>query len=229
MSGGRGVVVVFAKAPEPGRVKTRMVPVLSPDQAAEFYSNLLDDVLAATADFAARLGIDPVLTVDPASACGELARRAPRVFRVVPQCGPGLGARMSWACHEAAAGGAAPILLRGSDSPALGLEVVRAALEALVDCDVVISPDRDGGYSLIGLRKPSPELFDHPMSTGRVLEDTLSNARALGLRAVLLKPSFDLDTPGDLELLAQVRAEGGDLHCPRTLAFLDDEGLWPRG
>ncbi len=83
MSGGRGAVVVFAKAPEPGRVKTRMLPQLSAEQAAELYANLLADTLAATADFAAQLELEPVLTVHPPSACAELALAAPRSFRLI--------------------------------------------------------------------------------------------------------------------------------------------------
>ncbi len=219
------VIVVFAKAPRPGLVKTRMTPPLSPAEAAELYACLLDDVLEATAQIARALGLEVVLTVHPSEACAELARRAPTPFRVVAQTGIDLSQRMEWAVAEAAAAGLGPILLRGSDSPALGQAVVEGALGALGECDVVISPDRDGGYNLIGLRRPAPGLFDHPMSTASALADTLARARRQALRTRLLPPGFDLDTVEDLRWLAEAKAHGCTT-CPRTLAFLDERALW---
>jgi hypothetical protein len=218
-------IIVFAKAPRPGLVKTRMTPPLSPAEAAELYGCLLDDVLDTTAQIARALALDAVLAVHPLEACAELARRAPTPFRVVAQMGPDLSQRMEWAVAEAAAAGLGPVLLRGSDSPALEQAVVEAALGALRESDVVISPDRDGGYNLIGLRRPAPGLFDHPMSTPSALADTLERARRLGLSSRLLPPGFDLDTVGDLRWLAEAKAQGCAT-CPRTLAFLDERALW---
>ena len=83
----RGVLVVFAKLPRAGEVKTRMCPPLSLEDAASFYSAMLDDVLEATAVFAPGLGLDPVLAVHPGQGCRELALRAPAPFRVVRQRG----------------------------------------------------------------------------------------------------------------------------------------------
>jgi rSAM/selenodomain-associated transferase 1 len=223
----RATIVVFAKAPIPGRVKTRMIPPLSPDQAAAFYAAMLADVLDVTAEFAERRGLEAVLAVDPPDRCGELARRAPQGYRVVAQRGPGLSARMGWAVAEAAAGGHERVLVRGSDSPALEPAILDAALDALDDCDLSVCPDLDGGYSLIGVHRPWPGLFDHPMSTDRVLEDTLANATRLGLAPRVLPPRFDLDTAGDLAHLARARDAGEANGCRRTLAYLDRESLWP--
>jgi rSAM/selenodomain-associated transferase 1 len=220
-------VVVFAKAPIPGRVKTRMVPPFTPDQAAGLYAAMLADVLEATAEFAARRGLEAVLTIDPPEVCGEMARRAPPGYRVVAQRGPGLAARMDWAVAELAAAGRDAVLMRGSDSPALDAATLDAALDALADFDLVVCPDLDGGYSLVGLRRPVPGLFDHPMSTERVLDDTLANAARLGLRPRVLSPRFDLDTAADLAHLARARLDGAAESCRRTLAFLDEGSLWP--
>jgi rSAM/selenodomain-associated transferase 1 len=220
-------VVVFAKAPVAGRVKTRMIPPLTPDQAAGLYAAMLADVLDATAEFAARRGLDAVLAIDPPEVCGEMARRAPPGYRVVAQRGPGLSARMAWAVAELAAAGCDRALVRGSDSPALESGTLDAALDALSDCDLVVCPDLDGGYSLVGLRRPAPGLFDHPMSTERVLDDTLANAERLGLRSRVLPPRFDLDTAEDLAHLARARSQGAAHDCRRTLAFLDEGSLWP--
>lgn len=222
-----GAVVVFAKRPEAGRVKTRLCPPLRPEEAAELYGCMLDDVLEATAGAAAKLGLAAILTVDPPDACTALAARAPAAFHVLPQRGADLAERMEHAAADAAALGFAPLLLRGSDSPALGAELLAEALAALAGADVVLSPAADGGYDLVGLRAPTPGLFRHAMSTGSVLEDTLRNARALGLRSALLAPSFDVDVVEDLHELARARLQGRATGCPRTLAWLDAHGAWP--
>ncbi|MEE8581130.1 MAG: TIGR04282 family arsenosugar biosynthesis glycosyltransferase [Myxococcota bacterium] len=222
----RGAILVFAKAPRSGLVKTRMSPPLSLDEAAELYAHMLDDVLVATAEIAALLDLAPVLVVHPGEACAELADRAPKAYRIIPQRGRDLAERMTWAMAELASGGISPILLRGSDSPVLGEEIVRQAVEALESNDLVLCPDLDGGYNLVGLRSPAAGLFDHPMSTETVLEDTLASARTLGLRANLLPPSFDLDTAADLAELARLRGESTALLCPRTIAYLDERDLW---
>jgi hypothetical protein len=226
VTAARGAIVVFAKAPRPGFVKTRMSPPFSAEQAACFYGHLLDDVLDATAEFAQALGLDPILTVHPPDARREMADRCPPAFRVIAQHGRDLGERMGWAASEAAAGGASSILLRGSDSPVLGGEIVGGLLASLADTDVAICPDRDGGYSLIGMRTPVAGLFDHPMSTRSVLDDTLANAAALGLRTKLMEPSFDLDTVADLTELAARRERGDASLCPRTIGYLDELGAW---
>ena len=220
-----GALLVFAKEPRAGEVKTRLCPPLTREEAAALYACMLDDVLEASAAEAATLGLAPLLCVAPAEACERLAARAPG-WRVLPQRGPDLGARMERAAAEAAALGFAPLLLRGSDSPALEPALLRAALAAVADVDVALSPDPDGGYNLVALRAAVPGLFRHPMSTARVLEDTLARARALGLRSRLLPAGFDLDVAADLAHLARARRDGRAGACPRTLAWLDERGLW---
>jgi hypothetical protein len=223
----RGALIVFAKRPEPGRVKTRLCPPFTPAQAAALYRAMLADVLLASAGMALRHGLDPWVAVAPADACAELARDCPPGFRLVAQRGPDLAARMEWAMAEAAAGGAAPIFLRGSDSPTLDAGTLTAALDALAAHDLALCPDRDGGYGLVGLRRAAPGLFSHPMSTRSVLEDTLRRAEQQGLRARVLEPRFDIDRVEDLRWLAEERRRSGGAGCPRTLAYLDSERLWP--
>lgn len=220
------MLLVFAKYPRPGLVKTRMTPPLEPALAAELYAHLLDDVLAAMANAAPACGLEPVLAVHPPEAVAVLAERAPHAFRVIAQHGPDLGARMAFAVAEAAAGGFDPILLRGSDSPALTEGTLREAIERLSRADLVVSPDLDGGYNLVGLHCPVTGLFDHMMSATSALEDMLAHAVRRGLRTERLAAGFDLDTVGDLAWLAAARERGDALPCPRTLAFLDEHGLW---
>ena len=116
---GRGALIVFAKRPRAGQVKTRMTPPLTPEQAAALYACLLQDALEASAAIAEQCALDPVLAVHPAAARAELAAACPPGFRVVGQRGADLGERMERALQEAAEAGSAPILLRGSDSPTL--------------------------------------------------------------------------------------------------------------
>jgi uncharacterized protein len=221
------VVVVFAKRPVPGAVKTRMCPPLLPEQAAALYAAMLDDVLATTAAAAEQAGAAAWLAVHPAGAVDELLARCPAGFRGVAQRGADLAERMGNALADAAAAGFARILLRGSDNPSLaGAELVRG-LAALDGADLAVGPDRDGGYGWVAVRGAPPGLFDHAMSTSSVLADTLARAAALGLTVERLAPHFDLDTAADLALLASARARGEARDCPRTLALLDELHLWP--
>lgn len=222
----RGVLIVFGKRPIPGRVKTRMCPPLAPEHAAELYTAMLQDVLEASGVAARSFDLDPVLAIDPPGAAADLAHLCPQGFRVVAQRGADLSERMAWAVAEAAAGGASRILLRGSDSPTLDSEGIGQALAGLADHDLVVCPDRDGGYNLIGLRGATPGLFDHAMSTARVLDDTLANAERRGLRTCVLPPGFDLDTVEDLRWLAEAVAAEAAGSCPRTVEYADMHDLW---
>jgi rSAM/selenodomain-associated transferase 1 len=220
------VIVVFAKRPAPGAVKTRLCPPLTPGQAAALYAAMLDDVLVTTAAAANAAGAATWLAVHPPDAVDDLAARAPG-FHTVAQCGSDLAQRMECAVESAAASGYSRILLRGSDNPALPGAALVGGFAALDDTDLAVGPDRDGGYGWIALRGPAPGLFDHAMSTATVLADTLARAAALGLRARTLAPHFDVDTAADLTLLAAARSRGAARECPRTLALLDQLRLWP--
>jgi hypothetical protein len=230
-----GWLVVFAKAPEPGRVKTRLSPPLSSAEAAELYRCLLFDALEESAAAAAKLGLEAVVAVDPPSATAELAVQAPVGFRAVAQSSGELGARMSHVARQAAAAGAPLALLRGSDSPCLDRVALGDAVAALASADLVVCPDRDGGYNLVGLgvraleRGPRGGLFDHRMSTPTVLHDTLARAELLALVSRQLTAGFDVDCYQDLRWLAARRLDREALPCRRTLDFLDERRLWPPG
>ncbi|MCP3983215.1 MAG: glycosyltransferase [bacterium] len=220
------VLIIFAKRPVPGAVKTRLCPPFTSVQAADFYACLLEDVLELMARVAPPLGLTLWLAIDPAEAVASPGVSVPAGFSVVGQHGPGLSERMERAIAEAAADGFGPILVRGSDSPALDGAVLAAGLAALDTADLVICPDRDGGYNLVGMRRPAPGIFDHAMSTDSVLEDTLVRADTLGLRHSLLPVGFDIDTVDDLRVLRTTPGIMGS--CSRTWAYLDENGLWPR-
>ncbi|MBM4385105.1 MAG: TIGR04282 family arsenosugar biosynthesis glycosyltransferase [Deltaproteobacteria bacterium] len=214
-----GTLVVFAKWPEPGAVKTRLCPPLTPEQAAAFYDAMLGDVLDATAREAPRRGLALALAVTPAERARDFSARAP-AYRVFAQQGADLSQRMEHAAASELARGAQRVLLRGSDSPALAPEVLDAALAALARVDVALSPDRDGGYNLVALRRFAPGLFAHAMSTSTVLDDTRTAAARLGLASEVLAPGFDIDTAADFAPLREARPRASAL-CPRTYAWLD--------
>jgi rSAM/selenodomain-associated transferase 1 len=214
-----GTLVVFAKWPAAGAVKTRLCPPLTPAQAAAFYDAMLTDVLGAMAREAPKRGLALALAVTPADRAAEFAVRAP-AFRVFVQAGADLSQRLEHAAASELARGAQRVLLRGSDSPALAPEVLDAALAALERVDVALSPDRDGGYNLVALRRFAPGLFAHAMSTRTVLEDTRAAAAGLGLPCEVLAPGFDVDTAADFALLRAARAGAAAL-CPHTYAWLD--------
>ena len=217
----RGWLIVFAKAPRPGLVKTRMSPPFSLEECAELYAEMLGDVLSASVSFAKRLDLDPVIAFHPPDAVGELIPHAPPGYRLHAQRGRGLGERMAFAASEAAAAGAERILIRGSDSPALPFACLETAMARLdAGEDVVLTPDEGGGYALIALRRPEPLLFEVPMSTANVLAQTLEFAARLGLRASTTQSGFDLDCVVDLHQIDALSAqEKADL-CPRTVQFL---------
>ncbi len=219
----RGWLSVFAKAPRPGRVKTRFTPPLSPEDAAALYAAMLTDVLRASAGFARRLGLEPVLHFDPPEAAGELERLAPPGFRLLAQRGPGLAKRMANAFEEASAAGAERVVLRGSDSPDLDLQTCAEALARLdAGDDVVVTPDQGGGYALIALKEPHPELFDVTLSTRTVLDETVALARAKGLVVSSTRACFDLDVVADLARLDAIEPSRSSVLCPETVQIVRD-------
>jgi len=197
------LTTIFTKRPAPGAVKTRLSPPLAPEQAAELALAMLDDTVRLCA---AELGFETRLRVAPPSALAWFRAR----YEDVPataQKGEGLGVRLAahFAAHLTGSVGNVTCVVIGSDAPHLGVERIHAAHAALADgADVVLGPDEGGGYHLVGLRRPVPELFTEiPMSTGDMFERTATLARSLGLTLELVPRGYDIDTPDDLERLAR--------------------------
>jgi uncharacterized protein len=205
-------VLVIAKAPEPGRAKTRLVPPLTADQAAELQRALLLDTLDACR---AELDDVSILHANPAEApvLEALAPGTPLILQEGRGLGDALG--RTFALHAAAA----PVAIVSSDVPGLppgSLARTFAALEA--GADVVLGPAHDGGYWLIAMAEHHPEPFrEIPWSTPAVLGVTLARCREAGLRVELLDTWRDLDTAVDL---AFVRRGAAKIDAPRTVAAL---------
>ncbi|MDE2489766.1 MAG: TIGR04282 family arsenosugar biosynthesis glycosyltransferase [Elusimicrobia bacterium] len=197
-------LIVFAKAPIPGRVKTRLTPPLSPGQAAELYAAFAaDSVAAARACGAAAVSV--AYAPEPPFPDLNWLDEAPN-WR--PQ-GPGdLGARLTAAFDAAFRGGARKVAIIGSDCPDLPSETLAEAFRRLDGPPAVLGPAVDGGYYLVGLREPRPDLFaDMAWSDSGVLERTLARLRASRTPFALLERRADVDTFEDLKALASRLSE----------------------
>lgn len=197
MSNGDTLLVV-AKQPVPGQTKTRLCPPLTPIQAAELYECFLLDTL----DIMRKVqGVRRVIGYLPEDADGYFSQIAPDM-ELVCQRGDTLGERLDNLISAALAGGSPRVVVMDSDSPTLPAAYVALAFERLNGADVVLGPTHDGGYYLIGVKVPQPNLLRQvKMSTPHVLADTLELAKASGLAISLLPGWYDVDTIADLQHL----------------------------
>jgi len=217
-------VGLFAKPPKPGGVKTRLVPPLTPEEAAQLYAAFLGDL-------ADMLDGDPVwdwiaYSPDPEALRATWPHGAPLPRAWRRQTEGDLGGRMGAALEELLAEGRPSALLLGSDHPTLSRDMIAKAFHALETTEVVLGPSLDGGLYLVGWARSHPELMqDVPWSTERVLETVVARARAHGVRVALLAPWYDVDDARDLAFLrahlsALELVEGEKAPCPRTRAAL---------
>jgi uncharacterized protein len=183
-------IVVFAKAPVPGRVKTRLIPALGAEGAAALARGMLE----ATVREALATGLAVEVCGDPDAAQWHEAR--PGLERTAQGEG-GLGDRLARAAARGL--GEEPVLLIGADCPELDRRRLGAAAAALETCDAVLHPARDGGYALLGLRRFDRSLFDGiEWSTGAVAEQTIARIAALGWSLHVGETLHDVDEPADL-------------------------------
>ena len=190
-------LLVFARVPALGKVKSRLAAGVGAPAALAVYHELLTITRRAIAE----AGLPA--TVWLADTAGQLptARESQEWPGFTARCQPtgDLGERMAASFAAAFAVGAKRVAIIGTDCPGLGAAHLTQAIELLREHDVVLGPATDGGYYLLGLRQPRPELFrDKRWSTDSVLADTLADAQRLGLRVALLPELRDVDTADDL-------------------------------
>lgn len=197
-------LIVFARAPEPGRVKSRLVPLLGEKEAARLHARLVEKAL----ETALAAGFDPVdLYCAPRIDEIFFIRNQKRFgVRLRSQGGGDLGERMYRAFKRVLRRHRYAVLI-GSDCPALRPSDLRAAARALREgADAVLAPAEDGGYPLIGLRRVSRRLFDGiPWGGPQVLERTRRRLKALGWRWRELRTLWDVDRPEDVARLRKAR------------------------
>ncbi|MFQ5482287.1 MAG: TIGR04282 family arsenosugar biosynthesis glycosyltransferase [Nitrospinaceae bacterium] len=191
-------VVMFARDPVPGQVKTRLLQVFNEETVCRIYECFLADTLALLETFA---GADRIVAVHPAPQTGFFRDLAGRGFRQIVQEGEDLGDRMRRVFTQLlSAEGRPRVVVIGSDSPTLPREYLAAALES--EKDIVLGPSVDGGYYLIGMGPRFVDVFAGVgWGTARVLADTLGRIAAEAASLDLLPPWYDVDLPADLRFL----------------------------
>ena len=216
--GSDRVLVIMAKAPRIGAVKTRLTPSLSPEAITDFYRCLLDDTLA----LARSLGDVDVAIMCPDPDVSELARWAVKEAKVVAQRGEGLAAGLTSVFAHFANDHQRRMIAFSSDSPHLPRSVLEDAFEALAAHDMVVGPTHDGGYYLVGAKASHRTLFEGDgMGTNSALERLVSRARTLQLSLAFATPFYDIDVPDDLSQLAEeLRLDPAK--APRTAAWLKE-------
>ena len=216
----RYAIAVMAKAPMAGHVKTRLVPPLTREEAAELYRCLLLDKIRQVGTLS---GVDPYLAYTPPEARAQMASLAPQDFTLIPQAGSDLGDRLHRLSAILLERGHPGVIIIDSDTPTLPSTYLLDALDRIQNesTDLVLGPAEDGGYYLIGLKRPCRSLFDSiPWSGPSVLTETLRRASAQRLEVATLPPWFDVDTPNDLARLRNDLATNGGDVAPHTRAFL---------
>jgi rSAM/selenodomain-associated transferase 1 len=217
-------LAVMTKAPRPGQVKTRLVPPLTPEEAAHLNICLLRDTAAAIAK-ACRMNARGVAVYTPTGAETAYIDILPPEFELIPQRGDEFGERLAFATADLFQCGFASVCLIDSDSPTVSAGVYAKAVALLSKPGdrVVLGPSDDGGYYLIGLKRNHPQLFERiDWSTERVSDQTMQRARELDLEVSLLPTGYDVDDAATLrrlcgELLSE---KSTDDIAPNTRRFL---------
>ena len=224
-AGGGPAIIVMAKAPRHGTVKTRLSRAYPEAEIVALASCFLADtistakqagprVIVAYSPEDGRAVIEPL--IEPILGNGVLW---------ICQQGADLGARMHAAFVQGFARGYAPLVMVGTDSPTLPLASYQAALETLQsgEADVVLGPAEDGGFTLIGVSALSSVLFEGVLwSSPTVFQQTKENSERAGLRVRETEPWYDIDTPEDLKRLRKdlLTGPGGEARAPATCRWL---------
>jgi hypothetical protein len=211
----RGAVVVMAKAPREGFVKTRLTGEFPARDVAHLSDCMLRDTLSLVQTLA---GVH-VAVMCPPEDVADIEARLPAGVEVVGQRGKGLAAALV-SVFERFVPHFRRVVAIDSDSPHLPRAILQSAFELLEVSELVVGPTEDGGYHLIGASATHPHLFDlAPLGTSNARDALLANARTLGLSVALTEACYDVDVPADLRrLAAELRRDPG--RAPRTAALL---------
>jgi uncharacterized protein len=211
-------LVIMAKAPTPGMVKTRLTESLPSPAVTALYRCLLEDTLA----LATSLTSVEVAVMCPESDQEELVDLLGNTVEVVAQKGEGLAAGLTSVFRHFTAAGQQHVIAFNSDSPHLAPSVLDSAFEILATHDVVVGPTHDGGYYLVGAKADHPALFESDrMGTGSALDRLLTRAKVLELSTGSTEPFYDIDVANDLIRLAR-ELRLAPAKAPRTAAWFGE-------
>jgi rSAM/selenodomain-associated transferase 1 len=219
----RRALMVVAKQPAPGQTKTRLSPPLTGEEAAALYECFLRDTLDTVRSARQVIEFHPIIAYLPDGAEPYFRNLAPD-FELLPQQGADLSERLHNATtHALTIGGCDQVVIMDSDSPTLPAENLCRAFAVLdrPDIDISLGPCDDGGYYLIGLKRPEPDLFlKVTMSTPQVVHDTLVQARTKKLSVEMLPLCYDIDYVADLQRMVDELAASLAITATHTRAFL---------
>jgi uncharacterized protein len=227
-TGGRAArcaIAIMAKAPRRGEVKTRLVPPLSPAEATALSGAFIRDIAANILAAAASAPIDGWVAYSPPGSEAEFAALLPAGIELLRPRRSGLGASLLDAAEDLLAAGYGAVCLVNSDSPTLPTAVLVEAVRALgLPGDrAILGPAVDGGYYLIGLKRPHRRLFeDIDWSTERVLRQTRERAAEIGLATQMLPSWYDVDDRASLQRLVRELAapDSASFAAPHAAAVL---------
>jgi len=190
------VCAIMAKQPHVGRTKTRLSPPLSPRQAAALYEALLCDVIALVDSQA---GIDLAVAISPPSSQPFFRQITPSDAYLLPVEGSDIGECLCQVFSHLPEMGWQKVLALNADGPTLPPAYLQQAVDLLDESDIVLGPALDGGYYLVGMRRPHVGIFQGiAWSTAQVLTQTLERAAVLGLYVGMTPEWYDVDTAADL-------------------------------
>ena len=208
----------MAKAPRPGRVKTRLTESLPIPAVLALYRCLLEDTLQLAKSLK---GVE-VVAVCPEVDQDDLAQLTGEGVSVVAQQGEGLAAGLTFVFRHFTAVGRRRVIAFNSDSPHLAPAVLQGAFELLAKHDVVVGPTNDGGYYLVGAKADHPTLFENDgMGTKSALDRLLTRTRELGLSTGFSELFYDIDVANDLIQLAR-ELRLAPAKAPRTARWLSE-------
>jgi rSAM/selenodomain-associated transferase 1 len=211
-------LVIMAKAPKPGMVKTRLTESLPSPAVTALYRCLLEDTLA----LATSLTSVAIAVMCPESDQKELAHLLGNTVQVVAQKGEGLAAGLTSVFRDFTAAGRQHVIAFNSDSPHLAPSVLDSAFEILATHDLVVGPTHDGGYYLVGAKAAHPALFEsNGMGTASALDRLLARTKVLELSTGFTEPFYDIDVPNDLILLAR-ELRLAPARAPRTAGWFGE-------
>jgi uncharacterized protein len=226
---GLCALAVMTKAPRAGQVKTRLTPLLTPEEAAALNTCFLRDTTAAISITAGEGVARGIAVYTPVGTEADYAEILPVEFQLIPQRGEAFGERLIFAMEDLFRLGFESVCLIDSDSPTVPQRAFTEAVTILARPGdaVVLGPSEDGGYYLIGMKKLHRALFeDIAWSTERVLEQTIERAQQMNLQVHLLPTWYDVDDRMTLrrlcdELFGPIREPAAGYPAPATRGYLD--------
>lgn len=202
----REILIVFTRFPQPGLTKTRLIPALGAERAADLQRIMAEYTFTQCCKLSHKRNLSIAVHYEGGDA-QVLRSWIPSPMHCMPQSKGSLGERLAHSFASSFTAGMERIIIVGSDCPSLTPEILADGFDLLQNNELVIGPAHDGGYYLIGLSKPDHLLWaDIDWGTDKVLQQTIEIAKNRGLSLALLPPLADIDRPEDLQNLNDPRS-----------------------